>query len=199
MTRKIITYDEDERILSRDISYDKVISVFDRQEIIKLYEQGISSVNILSVFDTQNVIKLYEQGVPGVKGEKGDSEPFYLISPDHYGVSASISFFGQISSSFIPHITDTFDLGSINFGWRGIYANTEIKVQNTLINSGGFGFENLIIERITPNQQTFLIKSGSVSASFNLNGIFLISNFENLPVPNLGGLITSGSEFYIGL
>lgn len=177
MTRKIITYDEDERILSRDTSYDKVISVF----------------------DNQNVIKLYEPGVPGVKGEKGNSEPFYLISPNHYGVSASISFFGQISSSFIPDITNTFDLGSTNFGWRGIYANTEIKVQNTLINSGGFGFENLIIERITNNHQTFLIKSGSVSASFNPNGIFLISNFENLPIPNLGGLITSGSEFYIGL
>jgi hypothetical protein len=165
---------------------------------ITIYDEEINEISVqtgvekvVSIFENTQVIKLYETGPPGPKGERGESglgEPFYYISPSLYATTSSLAFQGFLSSSLIPFSGNWFNLGSSVKQWNTLFLNDGLQLDQTKI-----------LSNIANNQQTFLIRSSSVSASFGLDGIFCVSEFSYLPVPKTGGIIKSGSDFFFGV
>lgn len=161
---------------------------------------------IINIDDVEiQTIKVYEQGPKGDKGDKGEpgfsgaGEPFYaIVTGEIYATTASIAINAFVSSSILPW-SSSFDLGSITNPWKNIYVSNSLFVGNSKITTSSFGFENYNIQRISSTQEIFKIRSGSVSASFNNDGIFIVSEFNNLPNSYIGGLIISGGNLFVGL
>lgn len=198
---------------------DKVY-IFDEENIrINVYEEGQTDLTIVNDSPVIEIVKIYEPGPQGPKGLDGTAQipnlvvtssgqinfysiqnaPFYpIVSGSLFGTTSSFAFFGTISSSLLPW-SSSFDLGSLENPWKNAYISNSLFVGNSLITTSSFGFDSYIIQRITNNQQIFKIASGSVSASFNENGIFIIPEFTKVPISYKGGLIISGSDFLVGI
>lgn len=135
------------------------------------------------------ILRIYERGPKGDRGERGpsgnESNPFYVIDSTHFATSASLSFYSYISSSIIPE--GNFNLGSTDNNWYNIFISKSIFINN-----------NKIIESLSNTQQTLKLTSGSVSSSFNENGIFLIPEHNTLPLLAPGGIIKFNNDFYLG-
>ena len=203
---------------------------------VYVYEEQFPEIEVvtgidrsLRVYGEDSVVRIYEPGPQGPIGPQGPQgfsgagEPFYVItSGSLYATTASLAIFSQFSSSLLPWTSslsyNTFDLGSQNHSWRGIYVSESIFIvksgsilvqlrgsENTLevgqskISTSSFGFDSYIIKRIQDNQQIFLIQSASVSHSINQDGVFSVGDFNSLPTPIPGGIVKSGSDFYFGI
>lgn len=204
---KVYVYEEsfpDIEVVSGD---DKSVQVYGEESVITLFEPGPQG----------------PQGIQGPPGFSGAGEPFYVIqSGSLYATTASLAILASFSSSLIPTTSslsyNTFDLGSQNQSWRSLYVSESIYIvksgsilvqlrgsENTLeigqskISTSSFGFDTYILKRIANNQQTFLIQSASISHSINEEGVFAVGDFTNLPTPIPGGIIKSGSDFYLGI
>lgn len=183
----------------------------------------------LRIYGEDSVVRIYEPGAQGPIGPQGPAgfsgagEPFYVItSGSLFGTTASLANFASFSSSILPWTSSfnftTFDLGSLQQSWRNVYVSESIFIvksgsilvqlrgsENTLevgqskVSTSSFGFETIVIKRITNNQQTFNIQSASISHSINEEGVFAVGDFDYLPTPIPGGIIKSGSDFYFGI
>jgi hypothetical protein len=145
----------------------------------------------VNIYEPNKVITIFEKGPKGDKGDVGPSgqqqNPFYLISEGNFETTASIAFNYYISSSLIPEQSINFNLGSLERPWQTLYLSSSIYIGDTEI-----------VKQRTNNQQIFKIQSGSVSASFDSNGIFTISELNSLPPNTTGGIIKFQDSFYIG-
>jgi hypothetical protein len=171
---------------------NKILHIFD--EAIEV--QTTSTTSEISVIDTDpRVIYIYDKGKKGDVGPQGPpgfsgaGEPFFVItSGSLYATTASIAILANISSSLLPEFNNNFDIGSENQPWRNVYAKT--------FNVGS----TQIISQVAPNQQKFLIVSASITASaVNDYGVFMTGNLSYLPPPVEGGIIKSGSDFFVGI
>lgn len=207
---KIYIFEECEPDVVLRSSTDSHINIFgDEETVVKIFEPGLPG----------------PRGIQGERGYSGAGEPFYIItSASLYATTASLAIFGSYSSSIIPWTASigatSFDLGSIVAPWRNIYASQSINISGpsgllvslygsaNAINIGqsqittssyGFNTGTTIIRSITNNQQTYTFTSASVSSSFNQDGIFILPEFNTLPIWYSGGLIKSGSELFFGV
>lgn len=199
---------------------DRILYIFD--DVVEVRQESQNSS--LTVFNEENnVLTIYEPGPKGDKGEQGPAgfsgagEPFFVVrSGSLYASTASIALIGAFVSSSILPWSSSFDLGSTSYPWKTVYVTESIfiirngqtfvtidkdkvQVSASLITTSSFGFETPVIQRITQNQQTFLIQSASVSSSINQEGVFSVGDFNYLPTPVPGAIIKSGSEFYFGI
>lgn len=206
-TNKVYVYEESFPEIEVVSGEDKSVRIFGEDTVLKIFEPGPQG----------------PQGIQGPPGFSGAGEPFYVItSGSLYATTASLANLASFSSSLLPWTSSlsftSFDLGSTNQPWRNVYVSESIFIiksgsllvqlrgsENTLevgqskISTSSFGFDNYILKRISSNQQTFLIQSASVSNSINEQGIFAVGDFNYLPTPIPGGIIKSGSNFYLGI
>ena len=208
MPERTLTIFEDDIIVERIVDSSGIDIVDDgANRIIEIYTEGPRG----------------QRGIRGETGYSGAGEPFYVVtSGSLYATTASLAILSSFSSSLIPstgsYYDTTHDLGSINQSWRRVYVSESIFIvksgsvlvelrgsENTLeigqskITTSSFGFDLPMFRRVSSTQQTMTVLSGSVSASFNLNGIFVVSEFNSLPSPVSGGIIKSGSAFFFGI
>ena len=198
---------------------DKVY-IFDEENIkINVYEESRTDVHLINDNPSIEIVRIYEPGPQGGRGLDGTAQipnlvvtssgqinfysienaPFYpIVSGSLFGSTSSFAFFGTFSSSLLPW-SSSFDLGSNTNPWQNAYISNSIFVGNSKITTASFGFDDFIIKRISATQQTMILKSGSVSASFNTDGIFIIPSFDSLPNSCRGGLVISGSNFFVGI
>ena len=186
---------------------------------INVYEEAQSELQLINDNPSIEIVRIYEPGPQGGRGLDGTAQipnlvvtssgqinfysienaPFYpIVSGSLFGTTSSFAFFGTFSSSLIPW-SSSFDLGSLDNPWKNAYISNSIFVGNSLLTTSSFGFEDYIIKRISATQQILKVSSGSVSASFNDEGIFIVSEFSKLPNSYKGGLIVSGSDFLVGI
>lgn len=208
---KIFVYEEnDEPKLDIVFGPDSSLCVFGEDPVVTIYEPGI-------------------QGAKGDKGDRGETgysgagEPFFVItSGSLYATTGSLAIFANFSSSLLPYTSSfgtTFDLGSQSSPWRNVYVSESIFIvknnihlvsirgsENTIeigdsrITTSSFGFDSIKnLTKIASDQQTFLVRSASVSTSFNSNGVFVLPDFNFLPPIVVGGLIKSGSNLFFGM
>lgn len=98
-----------------------------------------------------------------------------------------VAIIAQLSSSLIPAFP--FDIGSITNAWNNIYSTGSIYI-------GGIP----VLRHIAPNQQQLLITSASITgAAVTDNGVFVVGDFQSLPAAISGGIIKSGSKFFLGI
>lgn len=193
--------------------------IFDEQNIkVQVFETQDTQVTSISD-DAPVLIKIYEQGPQGGRGLDGTAQipnlvvtssgqinfysiqnaPFYpIVSGSLFGTTSSFAFFGTFSSSLLPW-SSSFDLGSLGSPWKNAYISNSLFVGQSKITTSSFGFDDYIIKRMATDQQLFKVQSGSMSASFSSDGIFIISDFNYTPNVVRGGLIISGSEFLVGI
>jgi hypothetical protein len=172
----------------------RTLHIFDESIEVKQYNE----TSHISVHDERdNVIYIYDRGKRGEVGPQGPpgysgvTEPFYVITPGSlYGVTASLAIFGQFSSSLNPFTGSSyFDIGSNKAPWQNLFLTGSIYISNTPV-----------IQRVTTDQQRFMIISASITASeVNGNGVFKTGNFNHLPPPVEGGIIKFGNDFFIGI
>lgn len=179
---------------------------------IKIFEESISitdnsRANSIEIFNDSNTgfIKIFDIGPKGDKGDRGPAgfsgagEPFYsIVTGELYATTASIAINAFISSSIIPY-TGSFDLGSNTNPWKNIFVSNSVFIGDVHITTSSFGFDNYIIKSIATDQQEFIVKSGSVSMSFNNSGIFTIPDFQILPNAARCGMVVSGSDLFVGI
>lgn len=180
----------------------------------------------IDIFDdgANRIIEIFAEGPRGPIGPQGPAgfsgagEPFYVItSGSLYATTASLAFLATISSSLVPW-GSTFDVGSTANPWRSVYVSESIviiksgsvlatikaspdtiEIGQSKISTSSFGFDNPVLSRISGDQQTLVMKSGSVSMSFDSSGLFNIPVFSYTPSISVGSLFVSGSELFIGL
>jgi len=208
VSSKIFVYDEIEPELQVVAGSNSSLKIYDESKIITIYEPGPRGTK-------------GERGERGETGFSGAGEPFFVItSGSLFATTASLAIFAGFSSSLSPYAPNTpFDLGSTNNSWRNVYFSESIFIvkngvnlvsirgsENTVeigqsrITTSSFGFSNsTVINRLSNNQQTFLIQSASVSTSFNSDGVFVLPDFQYLPTLAIGGLIKSGSNLFFGI
>ena len=208
VSSKIFVYDEIEPELQVVAGSNSSLKIYDESKIITIYEPGPRGTK-------------GERGERGETGFSGAGEPFFVItSGSLFATTASLAIFAGFSSSLSPYAPNTpFDLGSTNNSWRNVYFSESIFIvkngvnlvsirgsENTVelgqsrITTSSVGFSNsTVINRLSNNQQTFLIQSASVSTSFNSDGVFVLPDFQYLPTLAIGGLIKSGSNLFFGI
>lgn len=173
---------------------DRILHIFD-ETIEATQTSEISHLSVVNEGD--NVIYIYDQGKRGQTGPQGPpgysgaGEPFFVItSGSLYATTASIAILASISSSLIP-LTGSgyFNIGASNSPWNNVYLTGSIYINSIPV-----------IQYMSADQQKFLITSASITASaINERGVFITSNFNFLPPPVTGGIIKSGSDFFVGI
>lgn len=111
--------------------------------------------------------------------------------------SDTVNVVASLSSSLIPSITNTFDLGSANYYWRDLYISTgSIKfvgtagnVVGTLTNTGnGLNLDGGIVTNGNSSFGTSSLSSTSVTGSFGVSGYTTLSSdvriLQSLSVEN---------------
>lgn len=196
------------------------VYIFNEDNVrINVYEEAQSELQLINDNPSIEIVRIYEQGPQGGRGADGTAQipnlvvtssqqinfysiqnaPFYpIVSGSLFGSTSSFAFFGTFSSSLLPW-SSSFDLGSLVNPWKNIYVSNSIFIGDSKITTSSFGFDDYIIKRISSNQQIMKVTSGSVSASFNNDGILTIPDFNQLPIVARGGLIVSGTEFLVGI
>lgn len=205
---------------------ERTLTIYEEDVLV---ERIVDSSGIDVIDDGANrVIEIFAEGPAGPVGSQGPAgfsgagEPFYVVtSGSLYATTASLALLASVSSSIIPWTSSfgtTFDVGSLFAPWRSVYVSESIFIvkscsvlvelkgsQNTLeigrskIATASFGFENPVISRVTTGQQTMVVNSGSISASFDESGQLLVPSFEYAPIVKYGSLFVSGSDLFIGL
>ncbi len=180
-------------------------------EIVRIYEPGPQGPKGLD--GTAQIPNLVVTSSQQIDFYLIGNAPFYpIVSGSLFGTTSSFGFFGLFSSSLLPW-SSSFDLGSITNAWKNVYVtnsiifvNGDVEIQPFEIINGysdittsSFGFDDYFIKRISPDQQIMKIQSGSLSASFNIDGVFVVPDFSELPPSVPGGIIKSGSEIFFGI
>lgn len=207
---------------------DRILHIFDEDNTNVVNQDSVSTLyqcddedRVLIVYEGGPKGDKGEQGPPGFSGA---GEPFYVItSGSLYGTTASLAIFADFSSSLTPWTSSLsytdFDIGSVQKPWRRVYVSESIyfiksgselvnikanpgniQIGNTIIATSSFGFVSApVIEEITSGQQEFKITSGSLTGSMvNKQGVFIVGDFNYLPTSVPGGIIKSGSDFFLG-
>jgi hypothetical protein len=185
-------------VFEEDIQLQKVVT----QESVSVYDEKSS-----------NVVTIYAPGPKGDKGEQGPpgysgaGEPFFVITQGSmYATTASIAIKAFISSSVLPYEDGWFSLGDYNKRWDSLYLSESLFIitdngSSATITGTYIKYNNTkVLQAVNESQQVFLISSGSHTGSaVNNDGVFIIGNFGYTPPPVIGGLLKSGSDFYIGV
>lgn len=206
---------------------ERTLHIFD--ETIQVQQHGIQSTlsvidegnRVLTIYERGLKGDKGDQGPPGFSGA---GEPFYVVqSGSRYATTASLAIFASFSSSLIPYTgsqyTD-YDVGSISSPWRKFFVSESIvfsktgtslvelfptenaiNIGQTSISTSSIGFlSSPVITYRSNQQQEFKIMSGSLTGSMvNGNGVFIVGDFNYLPPAIPGGILKSGSKFFVGI
>jgi hypothetical protein len=200
------------------LANDKVFIYDTDNTRLNVYTEGQTNLTVINDNPSVEIIKIFETGPQGPRGLDGQAQipnlvvtssqqidyyfiqnaPFYpVISGSLFASTASFAFNGYLSSSLVPWEGE-FNVGSATRPWKNIYATGSIYIGNFHISTSSILVSQQVLFNENNGNQQFYMRSGSVSSSFD-NGMFIVSDFNSLPISIRGGLIISGSDLFVGI